>query len=101
MTGLATAGFEPVAERAIEKVGLEVKPKKSPRERLEPNPKVIADVFAGEVLGRTLSIVRELLLVVVLYAKLNVGVKEVQEPIGPEQIADNFVASSTKTVSVE
>jgi hypothetical protein len=63
---LATAGFDPVAEVPIKKVGLEVNPKKSPRERFVPNPKVICVVVAGPVLGTVLSSERVLLLVVVL-----------------------------------
>ena len=63
---MATAGFDPVADVPIEKTAFAVKPKKSPRERLEPNSKEITVVLAGEVLGVVLSIARVLLLVVVL-----------------------------------
>ena len=82
-------------------MGLEVKPKKRPRDRFELNPKVIWDVLAGAFAGTTLSMVSELLLVVVLYKKLKVGVKEIHGEMFPVQIAVSFVASSTKTVSVE
>ena len=76
-------------------------PKKSPRERFVPKPKVICVVLAGDVLGRTLSNVRVLLLVVVLYTKLKVGVKDTQGEIVPVQIVVSSVASSFNTDTVE
>jgi hypothetical protein len=101
LTGFATAGWEPVADKEREMMAFAVKPKKSPRERLDPNSRVMTVVSAGEVLGVTLSIDRVLLLVVMLYAKLKVGVKEVQGDMFPVQMAVSLVLSSSRTLTVE